>query len=343
MPELRYDPLQHRWVIIATEREARPSDLHDTTKYNRVRACPFCEGHESSTPPEIWAIRDPHSPPNSPGWKVRIVPNKFPALKIESEGKRIGVGYYDMIEGTGAHEVIIETPQHNVSLADLLPEHVKWVLHGYRERLKDLYKDPRFKYVLIFKNHGKRAGASLAHPHSQLIATPIVPLNVSIKLEAAKLHYEKKERCLICDLIQNEITTNTRIISSENGFIAFTPYASRFPFEVFIAPIKHNYSFAEVADDELELLSPFLKDILLRLKNVLHDPPYNYVISTSPNTESKPKFPDKWITIKYDYHWHIEIIPRLVRIAGFEWGSGFYINPSTPEMAAQYLREVKTK
>lgn len=339
MPELRYDPLQHRWVIIATERAARPLDLHDTTKYNRVKICPFCEGHESSTPPEIWSIRDPNTSPNSPGWKVRVVPNKFPALKIEAAGKRIGVGYFDMIEGAGAHEVIIETPQHDLSMADLPPEHVKWTLHAYRERLKDLYKDPRFKYVLIFKNHGKRAGASLVHPHSQLIATPIVPRNVIIKLDAARDHYEKKERCLVCDLIQQETSTTTRVITSENGFVAIAPYASRFPFEVFIAPVDHNYNFADVTDEELDRLSHFLKNTLFRIKKVLHDPPYNYVFNTSPNIEAKPKFTDQWVTIKYDYHWHIEIIPRLVRIAGFEWGSGFYINPSTPEMAAQYLRE----
>lgn len=341
MPELRYDPLQHRWVIIATERGARPSDLHDTTKYNRVKDCPFCEGCESLTPPEIWAIRDPSTAANSPGWKVRVVSNKFPALNIESMGKRTGVGVYDKIEGLGAHEVIIETPEHETGLADLPPEQVRYVLLAYRERLRDLYKDPRFKYVLIFKNHGKRAGASLAHPHSQLIVTPIVPRNVSMKLEASKQHYERKERCLICDVIQQDMDDGSRIILSENGFVAAAPYASRFPFEIFIAPVVHNFSFAEVPDDELARLAAFLKNVLSRLKRVLEDPPFNYVLNTSPNIESRPKFSDKWVTIKYDYHWHIDIIPRLVRIAGFEWGSGFYINASIPEQAAQYLREVK--
>ena len=339
MPELRYDPLEHRWVIIATERAARPSDLADKTKYNHVKVCPFCEGHEKSTPPEIWAYRDPHSLPDTPGWKVRVVSNKFPALKIEAEGKRMGVGYYDMIEGVGAHEVIIETPQHEISLADLPPVHVKWVLHAYRERIKDLYNDLRFRYALVFKNHGQRAGASLAHPHSQLITTPIVPRNVSVKLEVARKHYEIKERCLICDLIQQEINTGSRIISQDNGFVAFAPYASRFPFEVFIAPIEHNHCYRNITDDDLERLSHLLKDILVRLKKVLGDPPYNFVLNTSPNTEAKPKLPDQWATLKYDYHWHIDIIPRVVRIAGFEWGSGFYINPSVPEEAAKFLRD----
>jgi UDPglucose--hexose-1-phosphate uridylyltransferase len=304
-----------------------------------VKLCPFCEGHESSTPPEIWAYREPKTAPNSPGWKVRVVSNKYPALQIEAAGKRIGVGYYDMIEGTGAHEVIIETPQHDLSLPDLPPIHVKWNLLAYRERLRDLYKDPRFRYALVFKNHGKRAGASLAHPHTQLIATPIVPRNVFIKLDAARKHYESKERCLICDLIQQEISTGSRIIAQQNRFVAIAPYASRFPFEIFIAPIEHNHNYGDINDDDLETLAHFLKDILLRLKKVLNDPPYNFVLNTSPNTEAKPKLPDQWTTLKYDYHWHLDIIPRVVRIAGFEWGSGFYINPSVPEDAAKFLRE----
>ena len=340
MPEFRYDPLQKRWVIIATERQARPSDLHDSAKYNHLESCPFCEGNETTTPPEVWAIRTPDTPPNSPGWKVRVVPNKYPALKIEAGEIKKGVGYYDMMDGVGAHEVIIETPQHSIDLAALPTEQIKLVLHAYRERLRDLYQDPRFKYILIFKNHGKRAGASLAHAHSQVIALPIVPRNVNIKLSAAKKHYEEKERCLICDLIEQEKDTQSRVILSDNGFFAFTPYASRFPFEVFIAPIIHNYSFAEITDEDLERFSHFLKNILLRIKTLLKNPPFNYVLSTSPNTEAIPKFPDQWVTIQHDYHWHIDIIPRLVRIAGFEWGSGFYINPSTPELAAQYLREV---
>jgi UDPglucose--hexose-1-phosphate uridylyltransferase len=341
MPELRYDPLEHRWVIIATERAARPSDLAEKSKFNHVKVCPFCEGHETSTPPEIWAYRDPKTSPNSPGWKVRVVSNKYPALKIEAEGKRIGVGYYDMIEGAGAHEVIIETPEHDLTLPDLPAVHVKWVLLAYRERIKDLYKDPRFRYALVFKNHGQRAGASLAHPHSQLITTPIVPRNVFMKLDAARNHYEDKERCLICDLIQQEISTESRIIAQENGFVAIAPYASRFPFEVFIAPVEHNHNYAEISDDQLETFSHFFKDILWRIKKVLNDPPYNFVLNTSPNTEARPKRPDQWATLKYDYHWHIDIIPRVVRIAGFEWGSGFYINPSVPEDAAKFLRDIE--
>jgi len=316
-------------------------DLDAKAKYSKVKVCPFCEGQESFTPPEIWAVREPNTQPNSPGWKVRVIPNKYPALRIESGGKKIGVGYYDMIEGVGAHEVIVEMPNHNLSLADLSCDHIKLVLLAYRERIKDLYRDSRIKYALIFKNHGQRAGASLPHSHSQLIATPIVPRNISIKLANAKSHYVKKERCLICDIIHQELNDSVRIIKSEDGFIAVSPYAARFPFEVFIAPVEHNFNYVDTSDADLDKFARIIRDILLRLKSVLNDPPYNFVLHTSPNTDAVPKLSDHWVTLKYDYHWHFEIIPRLTRIAGFEWGSGFYINPLIPEVAAQYLRETK--
>ncbi|MBE0460583.1 MAG: DUF4931 domain-containing protein [Candidatus Aminicenantes bacterium] len=342
MPELRFDPLQNQWVIIATERETRPSDLDYRAKYNHVTACPFCEGNESLTPPEIWAIRDPNTFLNSPGWKVRVVPNKFPALKIEATGRRIKTGFYEKVEGTGTHEVIIETPEHDVDLTDFTPEQTKLVLFTYQERLKELYKNPLFKYILIFKNHGKRAGASLAHSHSQVIAMPIIPRNVSLKLQVAKKHFQKKKHCLICELIQQERKNKVRVISLDGRFIAWTPFASRFPFEIFIAPIKHNHRFEEIGNNDLESLSKFLKDVLLRLKSVLNDPPYNFILNTSQNLKACSKSSkDKLPAIKYYYHWHIEIIPRLTRIAGFEWGSGIYINPCVPEAAAKYLRDVK--
>ncbi|MFW6159569.1 MAG: DUF4931 domain-containing protein [Acidobacteriota bacterium] len=341
MPEFRHDPLQQRWVIISTERAARPSDLQESTEHNQITDCPFCEGNESKTPSEIWAVREPHTAPNTPGWKVRVVPNKFPALMIEASGKRTGMGVYDMMEGLGAHEVIIETTKHDEDIAELSPEQLRLVLLAYRERIRDLYRDPRFKYGLVFKNHGKRAGASLAHPHSQLIATPVVPRNVHTKLNSSKQHFEYKERCLICDIIEQEVDSSKRLILKNEKFISFTPFASRFPFEIFIAPLQHNHSFIEASDEDLDHLAPLLKDILFRLKKILNDPPYNYIVNTSPNPEAAPKLKEQWTTLKYDYHWHIEIIPRLTRIAGFEWGSGFYINPTVPEDAARYLREAE--
>jgi len=340
MPELRYDPLMKRWVIIATERAARPSDLTSTAKYGHIQKCPFCEGNESFTPPEIMAVRDPHTQPNSPGWKVRVVPNKYPALKTDATSKRMKDGLHERIDGKGAHEVIIESPKHNVDLTDLSNEEIKWVLSVYRQRIRALYKDSHLKYALLFKNHKKAAGASLGHLHSQIIATPIIPQNVKIKLTASQEYFKQNKNCLICDLIQQEIQNKKRIITKNNGFIAIAPYASHFPFEIFIAPLKHSHNFVDISDKDLERFSPFLKDILLRIKLLLEDPPFNFVLHTSPNPDSKLKAPDKWESLPSAYHWHIDIIPRLIRIAGFEWGSGFYINPSTPETAARYLRNI---
>ncbi len=339
MPELRHDPIQKRWVIIATERGGRPDDFqHDDQPHNHG-ICPFCEGNESKTPPEITAIRN-GTGPNQPGWEVRVIPNKFPALKIEGGLDRKGLGAYDRMNGVGAHEVIIENPRHSISLADMPLGHIKKVLRIYRERLVDLLRDHRFKYVLIFKNHGARAGASLSHSHTQIIATPITPLTLREELDSAKDHYLVKERCLFCDLIHQESESGQRIVIADEQFVALTPFASRFPFEIFIAPRQHHYSFAEAGEDTLHHLAVVLKQILLRVKRCLNDPPYNFLIHTIPNTKMKPRRASYWDTIEVDFHWHIELMPRLTRVAGFEWGTGFYINPTSPEEAAKYLREI---
>jgi UDPglucose--hexose-1-phosphate uridylyltransferase len=303
--------------------------------------CPFCEGNERSTPPEIRAVRDAGSPPNGPGWQLRVVPNKFPALRVEGELGRRGHGVYDQMNGIGAHEVIIETPDHTADLANLPLPHFTAVLKAYRDRLLDLMKDGRFRYVLIFRNHGPAAGTSLSHPHTQIIATPVTPRTVSMELESAREHYADKERCLYCDIIEQELEEGVRIISADD-FITWTPYASRFPYETTIAPGQHHHDFGAMTDDQLEALASTLKDLLLKMKKSLNDPPYNFVFHTSPNTETEPRRPNHWLTLAYDFHWHIEVIPRLTRIAGFEWGSGFYINPQPPEEAARHLRETDT-
>jgi UDPglucose--hexose-1-phosphate uridylyltransferase len=341
MPELRHDPIQKRWVIIATERGRRPDDFPTLEYPSHGGFCPFCEGNEGKTPPEITSIRHNGSLPNQPGWQVRVVPNKFPALKIEGELERKGLGVHDKMNGVGAHEVIIETPQHNLGLADMPLEQLERVIWTYRERLADLSKDRRFKYILIFKNYGAAAGASLAHPHTQIIATPVTPLILAGELASAKDHYHHKERCLFCDIIQQELESGERIVASGEHFISLTPFASRFPFEIFLAPRNHHHSFAEISDTMISRLASVLREVLLRIKKCLKDPPYNFLIHTVPNIKSSPKRTAYWETIEVDFHWHIEIMPRLTRIAGFEWGTGFYINPTSPEEAAKYLREVE--
>lgn len=341
MPELRHDPIQKRWVIIASDRGLRPDDFPKSGQSAPTGFCPFCEGNESKTPPEIAAIRYNGRGPNSPGWRVRVVPNKFPALRIEGDLDRKGVGIHDRMNGVGAHEVIIETPRHDLSLADMPVEDLGKVIWMYRERLIDLLRDFRFKYILVFKNYGAAAGASLSHPHTQLIATPVTPLTIAEELTSARDHYRYKERCIFCDVIEQELESGERIVLANDRLVAIAPYASRFPFELFLAPRHHHHSFAEISDGMIHDLAAALKEVLLRIKKCLNDPPYNFLIHTIPNVKTTPKRTAYWDTIAVDYHWHIEIMPRLTRIAGFEWGTGFYINPTAPEEAAKYLREAE--
>src|SRR5215475_7368452 len=232
MSELRHDPIQRRWVIIATDRSKRPTDfLADLSTIAEGSFCPFCPGHEDKTPPEITAIRSDGSAANQPGWQVRVIPNKFPALMIEGGPERKGMGIYDRMRGIGAHEVIVESPDHSLAMADMPLEQFTQVIGLYRARHEDLLRDHRFKYILIFKNHGATAGASFAHEHTQIIATPVTPRTVAVELDSARAHHHLKERCLFCDVIDQEIDEGRRLVYLDEQYIAFTPYASRFPFE----------------------------------------------------------------------------------------------------------------
>lgn len=305
-----------------------------------IAVCPFCEGNEDKTPPEIFAIRERGGVRNGPGWSVRVIPNKFPALGIEGNVDRRAIGIFDAMNGVGAHEVIIETPEHHLNLSELPIEHLQLVLSAYQERIRDLVKDGRLRYILIFKNYGVTAGASLSHPHTQLIATPVTPRTVAMEFESAREHYRAKERCLFCDIINQEVVSGDRVVSMDEHYVVLTPFASRFPFETFIAPRQHQHDFTLASRQQLASLAQTLRSTLARLKASLNDPPYNFVFHTAPNTEMFPRRPGYWQTLEFDFHWHIEIIPRLTRVAGFEWGTGFYINPAPPEEAAEYLRNV---
>lgn len=332
MPELRKDPVLGRWVIISTERAKRPKDFQFAPEEKRIspKDCPFCPGNESATPPEIFVIRENNSGPNAPGWSLRVIPNKFPALRIEGELNRRGEGIYDRISGIGAHEVIIETPDHQVDLADLSPEAFTNVILAYAKRTLDLKNDARFRYVMIFKNFGAVAGASLEHSHSQLIATPVIPKRVIEEMDGAKRYFEYRERCIFCDIIAQETKTRKRLIIENNSFVAICPFAPRFPFETWILPRNHISNFEDTSEGGLKDLALILKACLLRLKKALNEPPYNFIIHTTPITLKGIDF----------YHYHLEIIPVLTRIAGFEWGTGFYINPTPPEESATFLKNV---
>ena len=332
MPELRRDPVVGRWVIISSERAERPTDFGSgTAAALDPSLCPFCPGNETHTPPEILAYRDNGQKPNTPGWRLRVIPNKFPALQIEGELGREGIGLYDRMNGVGAHEVIIETPEHKVSLAGLPEKALEELFWIYRDRILDLRKDVRLRYVLIFKNHGSAAGATLEHPHSQLIALPIVPTNVAAEIEGSREHYRDKERCIFCDIIRQEIGERTRVVGENAEFVSVTPFASRFPFEVWVMPKRHTSYFEESQKFQFEALSRLFSDTLRRLDRVLNAPPYNFILHTSPLHERTGDF----------YHWHIEIMPKLTQVAGFEWGTGFYINPVLPEEAAAFLRDAE--
>jgi UDPglucose--hexose-1-phosphate uridylyltransferase len=330
MPELRKDPITGRWVIISSERGKRPADFQDQRSKKRGGFCPFDAGNERTTPREVLAYRD-QGQPNGPGWRLRVVPNKFPALQVEGDLNKQGDGIFDKMNGIGAHEVIIESPDHNATLASLPLQAVEEVLRAYRDRMEDLKRDTRFQYTIIFKNEGILAGATLEHTHSQLIALPIVPIQVQEEVDGSRRHYEMKERCIFCDIIRQETHTGTRVVMETPLFIALSPYAPRFPFETWILPKKHISGFASSSNEDFKDLAGLLQDILRRNDRALSNPPYNYVIHTSPFRDERNDY----------YHWHIEIMPKLTNIAGFEWGSGFYINPTPPEDAAKFLREIK--
>jgi|UniRef100_A0A7C3WPS8 UDPglucose--hexose-1-phosphate uridylyltransferase len=330
MPELRKDPIIGRWVIIATERGKRPHDFVIEEEVVKGGFCPFCPGNEHTTPPEIFAIREPGTKPNSPGWKLRVVNNKFPALVPEGEPDRQGEGMFDKMNGIGTHEVIIENPDHKVTLTTISIEGFVNVLTAYRERIKTLAQDPRFRYVLIFKNQGRAAGASLEHSHSQLIGLPIVPELVMEELNGSKFYYNWKERCVFCDMIRQELQQRKRVVLENEEFVALCPFAPRSPFEVWILPKMHFSSFIDLKDGSYVPLARIFSETLRRLEKSLGKAPYNFILHTAPIRE--PEIPY--------YHWHFEIMPKLTLMAGFEWGSGFFINPTPPEDAAQYLKEV---
>lgn len=341
MSELRKDPVIGRWVIIATERAKRPDQFSGPADSSPAadKPCPFCEGNESHTPPEIYSIRPKGSPNNLPGWELRVVPSISPFLRIEGDLERRGKGLYDLMNGIGAHEIVIESNEHIANMADLSEEQISKVISCYIDRILDLEKDKRFKYVLTFKNYGWTAGAGrVKHTRSQLIATPVNPKRVKEELTGAHKYYEYHERCVFCDLIRQEVEAKDRLILEVDGFIAIAPFAARFPFEVWILPKKHSCDFTSIDMEARKNLARLMKLVLSKLKKGLNDPPYNYIIHTAPFRRVKSGY---WKTIDNDYHWHIEIMPRLTRVAGFEWGTGFYICPLPPENAAKFLREVE--
>ena len=333
MPELRKDPVLGRWIIISKERSRRPMDFVIEKSVTKGGFCPLCPGNENTTPGEVLVYgRNPSSQPNSPGWSLRVVPNKYPALVIEGDLDKEGEGLYDKMNGLGAHEVVVESPAHGDSFSNLPPEQMVQVFWAFRDRIIDLGKDPRFRYVMIFKNEGRAAGASLEHSHSQLIALPILPRMIVSELEGSQAYYNYKERCIFCDIVRQEITMDIRVICQDDLFISLMPFAPRSPFEMWILPKKHSSSYITMDEPSFAALTRIFSESMRRLDACIPNVPYNFVLHTAPLRSGPLEH----------FHWHFEIRPKLTTIAGFEWGSGFYINPMPPEDAALYMKEALT-
>jgi len=333
-PEFRRDPLHNTWVVFAPERQRRPQDFLPPA-LQAAKLDPFAEGNERLTPPEVYSIRKEKTKANEPGWRVRVVPNRYPAMRVEGQLEATPVGLYDHLTGIGAHEVIIETPSAELALEDLSLTAIAEVFASYRERIIDLDKDPRFQHIYVFKNVGPSAGASLAHAHSQLVALPIIPPFVEGKLVRAREHFQAKQRSLFSDILHTERADGSRLVAENDGFTLFCPYASRFPFELAIFPKRHHPDYTSCTANDLQDLAEVFRFALQRLNAVLEKPGYNFLLHMAP---LKRPITERFASSRFDYCWHLEIVPRLNSLAGFEIGLGSYINTVYPEEAARYLR-----
>jgi UDPglucose--hexose-1-phosphate uridylyltransferase len=331
MPEVRLNQITGDWVIIATERARRPEDFKHAREHvtlpDHSPSCPFCTGNEGMTPSETLRLSDDEG-----RWTVRVVPNKYSALTPEGVIVKKRDDLRECLSGVGLHEVIIESPIHNTTTALLPLDRVADILVAYRHRQLAFYNDDRVEHVIIFKNHGEDAGTSLEHPHSQIVGTPVFPGQVMNRLNEAirNYYYVNFGDCLYCTYMKGEKDDGVRVVSENEHFLAFVPYAALSPFHIWIYPKRHNACYGHITDDEIRALALILKEVLLRLYLGLGNPDYNYVIrSLSPGGADA----------KY-FHWYLAIVPRLTRAAGFELGTGMYINTSLPEESAEFLRNV---
>jgi UDPglucose--hexose-1-phosphate uridylyltransferase len=332
MPEVRKDPILDRWVIIAAERARRPRANLRQVYMPESGVCPFCAGNESMTPPPVLVLSGAGASIDGAPWSVRVVPNKYPALIQYGDTGLRSIGLYESMNAIGVHEVVIETPKHVTDLTTLSETDLEHILRAYRERCLQLRSDGRWQYALIYKNHGSDAGATLSHSHSQITALPMVPKEPLEEFTAAKKHYASAGRCIYCEITKSERAHGARIVIENNDFVVFCPFASRVAGETWIVPKRHASSFAFAAEADLRPLAQALGDFLKRLAARFHGPALNYFVHTDPLQEPENSY----------YHWHLEILPKLQYVAGFEWGSGVYMNSLAPEEAARLLREIAT-
>ncbi len=332
MPEIRHNIVTREWVIIATERAKRPEEFAATGTRRgapaaRVAECPFCPGNEAKTPPETYRVE------RNGAWQVRVVPNKFAALDAAAKLTRRHDGLKHTISGAGLHEVIIETPNHSRTLALLSEAEFAQVLDTYQRRYNAITDDSRVAHATLFRNHGERAGTSLEHPHSQIVGTPIIPPQVRDRMENALRFYDETGECIFCSVMADELLDGTRIVAQSNDFVAFIPFAAMTPFHLWIYPLHHTASFSDAPPEQLEDLSRLLRTVLRKIYFGLKNPDYNLSIRTPPREARGLRY----------YHWYLSVIPRVTRIAGFEIGSGMFINTALPERSAEFLRGVPTE
>ncbi|MCL4377341.1 MAG: galactose-1-phosphate uridylyltransferase [Actinobacteria bacterium] len=333
MSILRQDPSTKDWTIISPNRAKRPEEYKKDIKPEETdkieKTCPFCMGNEALTPKEIFSIG------NEKGWEVRVIPNKYPALEPIDLEKTSSIrrvfGSYLIMNGIGSHEIVIESPFHNDDIVKMKLSHIEQIIQAYRQRYLDLSKNKEYELIIIFRNHGEIAGSSIKHPHSQIVATPFVPNYVRNKLNEAQRYFDDFGSCVYCDMIKFESTNKKRIIYENKDFLAFAPFASTVEYNIMIIPKEHYASFIETPAIKNKSLSSILKVVLQKLYGLLGDPDYNYIFDSCPTDKSGQR----------NYHWHIEILPRITTRAGFEIGSGVSINTMLPEKCAKFLRDFK--
>ena len=332
-PEWRQNPTTGEWVIMAPERAGRPmSSLRGP--YSPAGAddsCPFCAGHEWRTPPELLAYRNEGREPNGPGWRVRVVPNSFAAVHKHGNPAIQGDGFFLRADGVGRHELFIECPHHETNLAELPVEHIREVVQAWRDRLLDARRDPHLLYAQLFKNHGPDAGASVPHAHSQLIATPMVPITLREEIDFAERYFKMQGECIYCSLIHREKVEAIREVHETANYVAIAAYAARQPFETWIIPKRHHSQFELCHKEEADDLGTILWTLLKKMQNALDGPSYNLVFHSGPFHQAPLPY----------YHWHVEVLPRLTQLAGYEWGTGSHVNPILPEDAAAILYETR--
>jgi UDPglucose--hexose-1-phosphate uridylyltransferase len=327
--ELRKDPLLERWTLVSPERAQRPSEYLEEKLERASRPCPFCPGCERETPHEILAYRSGGGAPDTPGWRVRLVPNRFPALSFAQQPAPPHDDFFAADPGFGAHEVLIETPDHDADWGTMGLEQATLVVRALRERLGALAADTRLTYVIAFENHGAAAGATIEHAHAQILGIDFVPTQARIEMAAAQERHQRTGRCFWCEWIERERAAGTRVVRDAGGFFSACAYAPRFEFETWIAPVRHATAFERGDEAQDAALAAALTDTVTRLQTVLQHPAYNFVLHNAPcRSAESPSF-----------HWHVEVMPRMARLAGFEWGSGVHIVATTPEEAAARLVE----